>query len=158
MGNAVLTALIFLAALGSGLVAGFFFAFSAAVMAALRRLPAPHAIAAMQSINVVVLNPWFLSAFFGTGAACVVLPVLALPRRNIPGASFLLAGGALYLLGSILVTIVFNVPLNNRLAASRADDPAAGDLWMRYLSTWTAWNHVRTAASLAAAACFMAAL
>jgi uncharacterized membrane protein len=30
-------------------------------------------------------------------------------------------------------------------------------VWTHYLSVWTAWNHVRTAASLAAAACFILA-
>lgn len=158
MSESVLAALVFFAALGSGLVAGLFFAFSVVVMRALRALPPPHGIAAMQSINVVVLNPWFFSAFFGTGAISVVLAVLALLRWNAPGARYLLAGGLLYFLGTILVTIAYNVPLNNRLAATGAHDPAAGDVWMRYLSTWTAWNHVRTGASLAASACFMAAL
>ena len=32
------------------------------------------------------------------------------------------------------------------------------DLWTRYLAAWTAWNHLRTAASLAAAAAFIRAL
>jgi uncharacterized membrane protein len=31
-------------------------------------------------------------------------------------------------------------------------------LWKRYLTEWTAWNHLRTAASLAAAAAFILAL
>jgi uncharacterized membrane protein len=63
------------AAVGSGLIAGTFFAFSAFVMRALERLPAPHGVAAMQSINVVVINPVFLSVFFGTGLVCAVLCV-----------------------------------------------------------------------------------
>lgn len=53
-----------IAALGSGLVAGAFFAFFAFVIKALSRLPPGEGIAAMQSINVAVLNPWFLAAFF----------------------------------------------------------------------------------------------
>jgi uncharacterized membrane protein len=42
------------AALGCGLNAGVFFAFSSFVMAALRRLPPAQGIAAMQSINVEI--------------------------------------------------------------------------------------------------------
>jgi len=57
MFNNLLLALTLLSALGSGLIAGAFFAFSTFVMGALGRLPAAHGIAAMQSINVVVINP-----------------------------------------------------------------------------------------------------
>jgi len=44
------------ALLGSALVGGIFFAFSSFVMKALARVPSAEGIAAMQSINVVVLN------------------------------------------------------------------------------------------------------
>ena len=54
--------LIFAAAIGSGLVAGIFFAFSSFVMAALGRLPSDHGIAAMNAINVTVINPMFFLA------------------------------------------------------------------------------------------------
>src|SRR4029079_9599769 len=107
----------FLAALGAGLVAGIFFAFSAFIMTALARLPAQGGIAAMQSINVAVLNPVFFAAFFGTAALSLVLAIAALLWWSEPGALYLLAGSLLYLVGTILVTIVFNVPLNNRLAS-----------------------------------------
>jgi uncharacterized membrane protein len=58
-------------ALGCGLMAGFFFAFLICVMNALAHLPAAQGIAAMQSINIAVLNRWFFAVFFGTAAACV---------------------------------------------------------------------------------------
>ncbi|WP_010496926.1 hypothetical protein [Paenibacillus elgii] len=58
MGN-LLFGLTYASALGSGLIAGLFFAFSTFVMSALARLPAEQGIAAMQSINVTVLNPLF---------------------------------------------------------------------------------------------------
>lgn len=54
------------AVLGCGLNAGVFFAFSGFVMAALRRLPAPQGIAAMQSINVTAVRPPLMAALFGT--------------------------------------------------------------------------------------------
>ena len=63
--------LIFAAAIGCGLVAGIFFAFSSFVMAALGRLPSDHGIAAMNAINVTVINPMFFLAFFGTAALCL---------------------------------------------------------------------------------------
>jgi uncharacterized membrane protein len=154
----LLVLLTFLSALGGGLIAGVFFAFSAFVMTALGRLPPNQGMAAMQSINVAVLNPWFFAAFFGTAALCAILVIASFFRWSEPGAIFLLAGGLLYLVGTILVTMRLNVPLNDALAAAQPESAQARGLWTRYLAEWTAWNHLRTAASLAAAAAFIGAL
>ena len=67
-----MTLLIIATALGCGLVVGVFFAFSTFIMKALARLPAPQGIVAVQSINIVVINPLFMGALFGTGALCIV--------------------------------------------------------------------------------------
>ena len=150
--------LTLVAVLGSGLVAGIFFAFSTFVMRALGRLPHEQGIAAMKAINVTVLNPWFFLAFFGTGAVCLAVAFLALGSAAGTYRAYLLAGCALYLFGCLLVTVAFNVPLNNRLAAADPDSPGADALWANYLSRWTLWNHVRTAASFAAAGLFAIAV
>ena len=150
--------LIMLAALGSALVAGIFYAFSTFVMTALGRLAPEQGISAMQAINVAVLNPWFFGAFFGTALGAVALAIIACLNEGRSAALYLAAGVVLYLAGSILVTMVFNVPLNNKLAAK---DPASAEgaaLWIDYRSRWTFWNHVRTGASLAAAAGFLLVL
>ena len=123
---AVIAILTFLAALGSGLIAGFFLAFSATVMWALERQPQASGIAAMQTINVVVLNAIFLGVFFGTAILSVVLDIVALTRWTEPWSGYLLAGSLLYFIFTFLVTIIFNVPLNNRLAAVEPDSEAAG--------------------------------
>jgi uncharacterized membrane protein len=156
MTQVLVVALAVAAALGSGVVAGFFFAFSVCVMRALGRLPPDQGIAAMQSINVVVLNPWFFMAFFGTAAVCILLAVFSLFNWSASHAIYLLAGSLLYLAGSIFVTMVFNVPLNDALAAVNPNSAEGAALWTRYLAHWTAWNHVRTATSFAAAALFIA--
>jgi len=147
-----------LAGLGCGLIAGVFFAFSSFVMKALARLPARDGIAAMQSINIVVLKSWFMVAFMGTAAACGVTLIYALFRLDEPGAVYLLVGSVLYLAGAFLVTIVFNVPRNEALAGIAPDGPTSANLWSGYVTSWTAWNHVRTVASIAAAASFSIAL
>jgi uncharacterized membrane protein len=147
-----------LCALGCGLVAGFFLAFSICVMKALGKLPPAHGIAAMQSINVVVINPWFLTTFFGTAVACVCMIVASLLHWHDPRAVYWLVGGMLYVAGTVLVTICFNVPRNNALAVQAPAGSEAATLWGLYLSGWTAWNHVRTVAALAAAVCFTIAL
>jgi uncharacterized membrane protein len=139
-------------ALGCGLVAGVLLAFSTSVMKALAALPPAQGIAAMQSINVAIINPWFLVPFLGTAVACVVMVVAAVWRWHDAGAPYWLAGGVLYLVGTVLVTMLFNVPRNDALAIVAPQSAEAARLWLAYLSIWTAWNHVRTAAALAAAA------
>ena len=146
------------AALGCGVIGGVFFGFSTFVMRALARIPAAQGIAAMQSINVVVLNGWFLGVFLGTAAACAAAILVALLRWQAPGAGYLLVGGLLYLVGTLLVTMVCNVPRNDALAAVAPTAPDAAGLWADYVASWTFWNHVRTAAAIAAAAAFTLAL
>ena len=148
----MLVLLTIVSALGSGLIGGVFFAFSTFVMKALGRLPAAQGIAGMQSINIVVINPWFLGAFLGVGAVCLGLGVLSLVAWDRPGTGHLLAGSVLYLVGTLGVTMVCNVPRNDALAAADPASSAGAALWAGYLKSWTAWNHVRTVAALSASA------
>jgi uncharacterized membrane protein len=67
-----------------------------------------------------------------------------------PRAPFWLAGALLYIGGTFLVTLFFHVPRNDALAVVVPADPEATRLWVSYLSTWTAGNHVRMLAALAA--------
>jgi uncharacterized membrane protein len=153
----LLNSLTFFSAMGSGLVAGLFFAFSVFVMTALARLPSAQGIAAMQSINVAILNPLFGVVFTGTALACVILSIASFFRWGEAGVIYLLAGSLIYLVGSFLVTLVFNVPLNDTLAAVDPNNAEGADLWTRYNTSWTAWNHVRTVATLAALTSFIIA-
>jgi uncharacterized membrane protein len=154
----LLFALKLLTALGCGLIAGVFFAFSTFVMSALARLQPAQGIAAFQSINITVYNPWFMGAFLGTAAACFLLAVSSLLKWQRPGAAYLLVGSLLYLVGTVLVTILFNVPLNDALAIVDPGSADGASLWSSFLPNWTNWNHVRTAAALVAAASLTIAL
>jgi uncharacterized membrane protein len=122
------------------------------LLAALGRTAAEAGVAAMQQINVVVLGSWLLRAFFATALLSVAAIVAALWRWQRPASVLLIVAGALYPAGSFVVTIACNVPRNNALARDGAR------VWADYLVTWTRWNHVRTASSLAAAALFTLAL
>lgn len=153
-----LLVLTLLTALGCGLVAGFFFAFSTCVMKALARLPAAQGIAAMQSINVVVINPLVMGALFGTAVASVVLVVASVIEWGEPYAVYLLIGGLLYLVGTILTTIAYHVPRNDALATVDPVSAEAERHWARYVKGWTAWNHVRTVGALASAVLLTVAL
>lgn len=156
--NQLLCASTFLATLGCALMAGLFFTFLNFVMKALGNLPPAKGIAAMQSINVAVLSPLFLSIFMGTAIVCLILAIFSIARWHEPASGWLLTGALLYIIGTFLVTMLFNVPLNNALLAVNADSAEAIRVWRDYLSRWTAWNHVRTVTSLAATASLITAL
>jgi uncharacterized membrane protein len=150
--------LIVLCAVGSGLIAGVFYAFSTFVMRALARLPARDGIAAMQSINIVVINPMFLGVFMGTALICVATFVLALIRWDVLRSLLEIGGAVSYIVGTFGVTMFGNVPLNNRLMRVKQDDADASEVWSHYLRRWTMWNHVRTIAALIAMVLFILAL
>lgn len=150
--------LVVVAALGATLIAGVFFAFSNFVMRALADLSEDAGVDAMNAINVTVLNPGFFLAFLGTAALCVAIAAISLLGAPVPGRAAILAACLLYLVGCVLVTGLFNVPLNDRLAGVETGSREARELWTQYRARWTRWNHVRTAASFAAAALFALAL
>jgi uncharacterized membrane protein len=140
-----------LSAIGSGAIGGVFFAFSTFVMKALAGLPPAQGIAAMQAINVTVLNAWFLGSFLGTGVLSVLATALSFVAWPKSAAFYVLAGCALYLLGTGLVTMLFNVPRNDAMANLDPVSPDSVKLWTNYVVGWTTWNHVRTVGALAAA-------
>jgi uncharacterized membrane protein len=138
-------------AVGAGIAGGVFFAFSTFVMRALQRLPARQGLTAMQSINTAAPTPPFMLVLLGTGVTCGALVVDTLVRSDVPAAGWRLVGAGSYL-ATVALTIAYHVPRNDalgRLDPSAADAAAA---WLRYADGWTAWNHVRTATSVVAAA------
>jgi uncharacterized membrane protein len=154
----VTSSLLWFDAVGCGLLAGVYFAFSTFVMTALSRIEPVQGVSAMNSINSTILHSLFMPFFHGTTAASLVLAIIALFNMRGPGAAAMLAGGLIYIAGMFLCTIFCNVPLNNMLAAV---DPASADatfVWTRYLKNWTLWNHVRTIASSVACALYITAI
>ncbi len=124
------------AAVGAGVVAGVWFAFSGFVMAAFDRLPPAQAEDAMRAINVTALRPPLMIAMFGTAALCIAAAFGGEPRA--------IAAAAVYLVGCVGVTIAGNVPLNEALMRGDVE-------WARFSPRWTAWNTARGVATLASA-------
>ncbi|WP_259782561.1 anthrone oxygenase family protein [Aestuariispira ectoiniformans] len=152
-----LASAILAAAVGSSLIAGVFFAFSSFVMAGLRNVPVAQGVAAMQAINVTVLRSTFLAVFMATAVLSALLIVVAVLRWGRPGCMYIVVGGLCYVIGSFLVTAVFNVPLNDKLALVGGDALEMAEVWGVYLRDWMLWNHVRTVFSLLAALFFILA-
>ena len=110
------------ATVGSGLMAGVFFAFSTFVMTALGRLPDRQGLRAMQEINDAAPTPWFTVPFVGIGLVWVALVVLALRRASTRQALYLLIGSGLYLVVRTLAFLGAAILFAVALVASRRSE------------------------------------
>jgi uncharacterized membrane protein len=149
------------AAIGSAAVGGLFYAFSTFVMKGLDRIEPAEAITAMRGINAEAqANAPFLAMFLGSALLALAVGVVAVSRIAQPGSRYLLAG-AVFGLFAVVVTMAFNVPLNNHLDGVDPAGLSAADAamqWQAYLSTLTARNHVRTATGFVGAALMLIGL
>lgn len=150
-----------LAALFSAAAGGMMYVFSTFVMRGLDRTGPADAITAMRGINVEANNnPAFLLGYFGATILAFAVGVIAVIQLRQPGSWLLLVGAILGILAAI-ITMAFNVPLNNHLDTLNPEGLSVADAareWQAYFSTWTAWNHVRTVTSFVAAAVLLIGL
>jgi uncharacterized membrane protein len=156
--STALSTTTFVGVLGAGIVGGVFYAFSSFVMPGLERLPASQGVAAMNEINVTAEHPAFMLAFMGTTVLALYLGVRGVMGWGDTRATLLVAGSALYLVGTFLLTVAYNVPLNNELADVSPHAANAAAHWQDYLDKWNWANHVRGATSVGAAAAYMGGL
>lgn len=145
------------AGLSSALVAGVFQAFSDFVMKALIAAEPTSGIEAMQMINRTVLRSFFVVLLLGLAPGSLALAAYAYLYLGGPAAAWIQTGTAIYVIGVFLVTLVGNVPMNNRLARLEHTADETVGYWRIYGVSWTRWNHVRTFCSLWAAICFLIA-
>ncbi len=158
MTDTAIQALLWFCAVGCGVMAGAYFTFSAFVMSSLAKIDTAAGIGAMQSINDVILRSAFMPLFFGTSVASVISVLIAVSDLSADRALWMAIGGATYFVGMFLVTVFFNVPLNNKLKAVDASSASGAEMWDRYLRNWTPWNHVRTVVSIVACIFFIIAI
>jgi uncharacterized membrane protein len=139
--NSVLAGPVLLAAtVAAGLQAGTYYTWASGVMPGLARTDDHTFTSSMNHINVAIVNPVFMLSFLGAPA----LAAAAVATTTGSARAWAIAG-LVCALGTVAVTAMGNVPLNDALAAggSRAD----------FETAWVRWNVVRTATSTAALAC-----
>ena len=150
-----------LAALATAAAGGMMYVFSTFVMRGLDRTGPIDAITAMRGINAEAnANPVFLLGYFGATILALVVGVIAVVQLNQPGSWWVLIGAIFGIVGA-MITVIFNVPLNNRLDTVNPDGLSMADAardWQAYFSTWTAWNHARTVTSFVGAALMVVGL
>jgi uncharacterized membrane protein len=148
--NNLRTAVLAAALLSSAVMAGFYATFSVMVMPALGRLATPKAASSMQAINRAAPAPWLVFGLVIAGGSSASVGVSAVLDWQASGSAWALAGALLYL-STVVLTVAYHVPLNNRLALLQPSEPGAEASWQRYLHDWTTANHFRAVLALAAA-------
>jgi uncharacterized membrane protein len=134
------------------------YVFSTFVMQGLNRTGSVEAITAMRGINAEAnASGPFLLAYLGAAVLACVVGAVAVVQLRRPGRRWVLVGAVFGVLAAI-ITMAFNVPLNDRLDAVAPQGLSAGDAareWLAYYQPWTAWNHVRAVTAFVAAALMM---
>jgi uncharacterized membrane protein len=145
--------------LAYGLLGGVFLAFSDFIMRSLGQVAGHGGVEAMQFINREVFRIVFMALFLGMAPVSILLIVHGLAWGEGSGSLLIAGAGATYLIGGFLVTVVFNVPLNETLATMDTEAPATARFWQEtYLPRWTFWNSVRTGACALASVLMMLGL
>jgi uncharacterized membrane protein len=147
--NGIPEAVLVAATVGNGLLAGVFFASSWGVVPGLRRIDDLSHVTVFRAINRSIVNGLFILVFLGAPIATVAATVLHLDAARREELACLVAGLVLCLF-SFTVTVLVNVPLNNRLSTAPIGDAQLRKARDRFEMRWNRWNHVRTATSTAA--------
>lgn len=157
--SALRTVVLVGATLTTGLGAGLFYSYSCSVMPGLARADDRTFVEAMQRINVAILNGWFMISFLGSLVLIGVAGVLEL-RNGDRTVLLWIVAAAVFQLVMLVITGVFNVPLNDKLAAAGRPDGVADLAAVRasFENAWVRWNLVRTLASVAGFGCICWAL
>lgn len=139
----------FLSLLATGAIFGFFYAWVCSTMWGLDATDPVVAITAMQAMNASVRNMVFAPAFFGTPVILAITGALAWRGRRRLSAKAFLGAAAIHVVGVVLVTAMFNLPMNEALALVQppVDPDQAQASWTAYSYRWQAWNIVRAVAS-----------
>lgn len=141
-------AVLLLATVTTGLVAGVFGDWSHTIMPGLGATDDRTFVVAFGALNLAIYNPIFMLAFTGglvfTGGAALLL-LRAADRGPLPWVA---VAFGLHLV-AVVVTMVVHLPLNDALATVRD----AGNE-----SSWVAWHTVRTVATTASFGCLAWAL
>jgi uncharacterized membrane protein len=118
---------------------GLYFTFSNTVMSVLEKQQDGARI--MIEINKQILNPIFLT--------CFILSAVAGLYFFFFHNGFQSWSGLIFFVGTTMITVLFNVPLNDKLRDAAKNK--VSEIWREYLSKWVFWNHIRTISALCAA-------
>lgn len=136
---------LFIGIILTGLSAGLFYAWEFSVIPGTKQIDDHSYISTMQAINKAIINPAFMLIFFGA----LIFQIASTFQYRDSTAFWILLGALLtYLTGTILVTGLGNVPLNNALEALNLKELSAEQLSNQrahYELQWNRLHKIRTA-------------
>ena len=135
-----------LALLLCGAIFGFYYAWVCSTMWGLDMAAPQVAVAAMQAMNASVRNAVFAPSFFGTPVVLLLTATLAWRDNRRPAAKGFALAAAIVAFGGVLLTMRFNVPMNEALALEAPQTPEAAEaIWQAYSPRWQMFNQIRAA-------------
>ena len=144
--------LLVVAAVVAGLQAGAYFTWATGVMPGLAHVDDRTFVSALQQINVAIVNPLFVATFVGAPILAGAAVALGGPEAR-PWA---IAATALAV-GTVVITVAGNIPLNDALAAAGAEDSIDDLAAVRadFESRWVLLNVARCLTSAGALTCLV---
>lgn len=142
------TITLFSALILTGLSAGLFYAWEFSVIPGTKPINNLAYLETMKSINRAIINPAFMLIFIGSLFA-QILSIYQL--RSTPSLWLFIFAATVYFLGTILVTSLGNVPLNNELEALNIGDMSQNKMAtfrLYYEMKWNRLHSIRTLFSL----------
>ncbi len=140
------SSILFGAVVLTGLSAGLFYAWSVSVIPGTQKIADTTYLETMQSINRAILNPAFFFIFFGS---VLFLSLSSIYQFHSGKVTFwlLLISSITYLIGTVGVTALGNVPLNDQLDLLKLGEMSSDKLAefrKFYESNWNQLHVVRT--------------
>ena len=144
-------------ALWSAIVGGVFSAFSEFVMSALLKTETSGAIEAMQHINRDVIRTQFVAGILSIAVFSVLFAFYSLAVFEGAALVTLILASLIYISSVFLMTMLGNVPMNNRLDSLDHTSAEAKIYWLEYGEKWTRLNHFRSIGSVLTAGLYLTA-
>lgn len=137
----------------AGLAAGLFYSWDCSIVDGLGKLPDEQYLSAFQSINRVILNPYFFMSFMGSVFLLPIAAWMTYKTGNSASFYFILAAAILYIVGVFGITIGGNVPLNDmvdKFDIANASSEAIRVMRLKFEAKWNFLQHIRTYAAILA--------
>jgi uncharacterized membrane protein len=153
-------AALVVATITTGITTGVIHLYAYAIMPGLGRTDDRTFVGAFQSIDRSIINPLFLTTFFGALVSTGLAALLVLRGDERSVLPWVVAALVLYAL-VVVLTLGVNVPLNDQIKAAGDPDRIADLAAVRERfdeAKWIRWNLVRAVASTAAFGCLAWAL
>lgn len=132
---------LFITILLTGLSAGLFFAWEISVIPGTKKVSDTTYIETMQAINRAIINPAFMVIFMGT----LLMQIISVYQfRGTSPFWWMLAATLIYAAGTVGVTMLGNVPLNDSLDATRLADFSSEQIESIRSSYERPWNWLHT--------------